>query len=272
VRLSQQNLSFSSEELDIRSSRLLPLIAYPHYSECEYKARITEMESLGITSIILGDGNAIVNNTRIAGKGCVGIVVKAKLGRDKVCALKIRRTDADRKTMDNEAYFHRMANSIGVGPRLEEHTKNLIAMEFVSGMSIIDWVAGDDDDDDNNNNNNKKAEKSNLYNIAKAILEQCFSLDLAGLDHGELSRLARHVIVSERPHIIDFESASTTRKTCNVTAAAQSIFLYGLLADRVRKIGGSNIDREKAIRALKTYKHSHTRVNFDAALNALMGR
>lgn len=270
MRLSQQNLSFSSEELDIRSSRLLPLITYPHYSECEYKARITEMESLGITSIILGDGNAIVNNTRIAGKGCVGIVVKAKLGRDKVCALKIRRTDADRKTMDNEAYFHRMANSIGVAPRLEEHTKNLIAMDFVSGMSIIDWVAGDDDS--NKNKNNKKAEKSNLYNIATAILEQCFSLDLAGLDHGELSRLARHVIVSERPHIIDFESASTSRKTCNVTAAAQSIFLYGLLADRVRKIVGSNIDREKAMRALKTYKHSHTRVNFDAALNALMGR
>lgn len=263
--MSQQNLSFSSEELDIRSSRLLPLITYPRYSECEYKARINEMESLGVTSIILGDGSAIVNNTRIAGKGCVGIVVKAKLGRDKVCALKIRRTDADRKTMDNEAYFHRMANSNGVGPRLEEHTKNLIAMEYVMGKSIIDWIAGND-------NKNKKAKKSNLYTIATATLEQCFSLDLAGLDHGELSRLARHVIVSERPHIIDFESASTNRKTCNVTAAAQSIFLYGLLADRVRKIWGSNIDKEKAIRALKTYKHSHTRANFDAVLDVLMGR
>jgi putative serine/threonine protein kinase len=269
VTLSQQNLSFSSEELDIRSPRLLPLITYPHYSECEYKDRITEMESLGVTSIILGHGNAIVSNTRIAGKGCVGIVVKAKLGRNKVCALKIRRTDADRKSMDNEAHFHRMANSVGVGPSLEGYTRNLIAMEFVSGKSIIDWVAGNDDD--NKNKNNKKAEQSSLYTIATAILEQCFSLDLAGLDHGELSRLARHVIVSERPHIIDFESASTTRKTCNVTAAAQSIFLYGLLADRVRKIGASNIDREKAIRALKTYKHSHTRVNFDAVLNALMG-
>ena len=273
--MSQQNVSFSSEELDIRSSRLVPLITYPHYSECEYKARITEMESLGVTSIILGEGNSIVNNTRIAGKGCVGIVVKAKLGRKKVCALKIRRTDADRKTMDNEAYFHRMANSEGVGPRLEEHTKNLIAMEFVAGKSIIDWIAGDEDDDDNNNNNNndnndKKSEKSNLYTIATAILEQCFRLDLAGLDHGELSRLARHVIVSERPYIIDFESASTTRKTCNVTAAAQSIFLYGLLADRVREIRGSDVDREKAIRALKTYKHSHTRANFNAVLDALM--
>ena len=72
------------------------------------------MESLGITSIILG-GKTIVNNVPVCGKGCVGIVVKAKAG-SKVCALKIRRTDADRKTMDNEARFHKIANSIGVGP------------------------------------------------------------------------------------------------------------------------------------------------------------
>ena len=199
MRLSQQNVSFSGEELDIGSSRLLPLITYPHYSECEYKARIIEMESLGVTSIILGDGNTIVNNTRVVGKGCVGIVVKAKLGREQVCALKIRRTDADRETMDNESYFHRLANSAGVGPSLKEHTKNLIAMEFVGGKTIIDWITG----------NNNKTKKSNLYAVATAILEQCFRLDLAGLDHGELSRLSRHVIVSERPYIIDFESAST---------------------------------------------------------------
>lgn len=263
--MSQQNVSFSSEELEIRSSRLLPIITYPHYSEREYKVRIMEMESLGVTSIILGDGNAIVNNTRVAGKGCVGIVVKARLGRgDKVCALKIRRTDADRETMDSEAYFHRMANSAGVGPSLKEYTKNLITMEYVAGKNIIDWITG--------NTNNNKAEKSNLQAIAASILEQCFSLDLAGLDHGELSRMGRHVIVSEkRPYIVDFESASTTRKACNVTASAQSLFLYGLVADRVRKILGSNIDREKVIQSLKTYKHSHTRAHFDAVLDVLIG-
>lgn len=267
TRLFQQNVSFSSEELDISSSRLLPIITYPHYSEREYKVRIMEMESLGVTSIILGDGNAIVNNTRVAGKGCVGIVVKARLGRDKVCALKIRRTDADRETMDREAYFHRMANSAGVGPSLKEHTKNLITMEYVAGKNIIDWITGN-----NNNNNNNKAKRSNLKTIATSILEQCFSLDIAGLDHGELSRMARHVIVSDkRPYIVDFESASTTRKVCNVTASAQSLFLYGLVADRVRKILGSNIDREKVIQSLKTYKHSHTRANFDAVLDVLIG-
>jgi putative serine/threonine protein kinase len=160
-----------------------------------------------------------------------------------------------------------MANSVAVGPRLKGHTKNLIAMEFVTGQSIIDWVAGS-----NNNNNNNKAttRRNDICTVATDILEQCFSLDLGELDHGELSRLARHVIVSKRPYIIDFESASTTRKTCNVTAAAQSIFLYGIVADKVRKILGGNIDREKVILALKTYKHSHTRANFDAVLELLL--
>lgn len=253
--LSQQNVSFLDEELDIRSPRLIPVISYPHFSECEYKDRIIEMESLGITSINLG-GKTIVNGTHIAGKGCVGIVVKAKAG-SKICALKIRRTDADRKTMDNEARFHKMANSACIGPNLEGHTKNLIAMEFVTGQSIIDWVVGN------------KATKSKMCTLAAAILEQCFSLDVAGLDHGELSRLTRHVIVSDRPYIIDFESASIRRKTCNVTAAAQSILLYGIVANKVKKILG-NTDREKVIEALRTYKHFHTRANFDAVLDSLL--
>ena len=256
MRLSQHNVSFSDEELDIRSPKLVPLITYPQYSECEYKDRIIEMESLGIMSIILA-GKTIVNNTHVAGKGCVGIVVKAKVGNT-VCALKIRRTDADRKTMDNEARFHKIANSVGVGPHLEGQTKNLIAMEFVTGHSIIDWVCS------------SNTAKSKMRTVATAILEQCFSLDVAaGLDHGELSRLARHVVISDSPYIIDFESASTARKTCNVTAATQSIFLYGIVANRVRKILG-NIDTEKVIHALRTYKQFHTRANFDAVLDSLL--
>jgi putative serine/threonine protein kinase len=251
--LSQQNISFSNE-LDIRSPRLLPLITYPHYSESEYKDRIIDMESLGITSIILG-GKTIVNGSHVAGKGCVGIVVKAKAGNT-VCALKIRRTDADRKTMDKEARFHKIANSVEVGPRLEGQTKNIIAMEYVPGQNIVEWVAD--------------TKRSRVRSVARAVLEQCFRLDTAGLDHGELSRLARHVIVSDRSYIIDFESASTTRKTSNVTAAAQSIFLYGTVANRVKKILDNSNREKEAIHALRTYKHSHTRANFEAVLDSLL--
>jgi putative serine/threonine protein kinase len=255
VTLSQQNVPFLDEELDIRSPRLIPIISYPHFSESEYKDRIIEMESLGITSIILG-GKTIVNGAHITGKGCVGIVVKAK-SRGEVCALKIRRTDANRETMDNEVHLHKMANSACVGPSLEEQTKNLIVMEFVAGQSIIDWVVSNN------------VTESKMWTLAVAILEQCFSLDIAGLDHGELSRLTRHVIVSDRPYIIDFESASTTRKTCNVTAAAQSLLLYGIVANKVKKIM-CNTDKERLIQALRTYKHFHTRANFDAILGSLL--
>jgi putative serine/threonine protein kinase len=255
VKLSQHNVSFSDEEkeLDIRSPRLLPLITYPRYSEIEYKDRIIEMESLGITSIIL-DGKTIVNSARVAGKGCVGIVVKVRV-EDTLCALKIKRTDACRNNMNEEARFHKIANNVGVGPHLEGQTRNLIAMEYVPGQNIAEWVAD--------------TTKSKMHGVARAILEQCFRLDSAGIDHGELSRLTRHVIISDRPYIIDFESASTTRKTCNVTAAAQSIFLYGIVANRVRKILG-NIDTEKVIHVLRTYKHFHTRANFDAVLDSLL--
>jgi len=224
------------------------------------------MESLGVTSIILGGGcgrKTILNGAHVVGKGSVGIVVKSKTG-SKVCALKIRRTDADRKTMDEEARLHRIANRAGVGPLLEGQTKNLIAMEFVNGQSIIDWVLGSH----NNNSKNRIPLKGEIRAVGTDILDQCFSLDMAGLDHGELSRLARHVIIAKKPYIIDFESASNKRNTCNVTAAAQSIFLFGAVADRVRKILG-NTDRQKVIDALRTYKHSHTRANFDAVIDSL---
>lgn len=248
--LSRQNVSFS-DELDIASPQLVPLISYPRFSDDEYKDRIAEMKSLGVTSLMLG-GRTTINGSRVAGKGQVGLVLRAKIG-GKICALKIRRIDADRKTMDEEARLHKIANSAGVGPRLEGHTRNLIAMEFVDGQSIVDWVEG--------------AARGRLRKMARSVLEQCYSLDRAGIDHGELSRLDRHVIVSDNPCIIDFESASTTRKTCNVTAAAQSIFLHGAVAGRVKKT--LQADREKALVALKTYKRDQTRANFDAVLHSL---
>jgi putative serine/threonine protein kinase len=254
VRLSQQNVSFSDEELDIRSPRLLPLIVYPQYSESEYKDRIAEMHSLGITSVIL-EGKTTINGARITGKGSVGIVVKAKLGNSTVFALKIRRTDASRNTMKEEAHFHKIANNVGVGPHLEDQTRNLITMEYIEGQNIGQWV-------DN-------ASKRKIHSIGRDILEQCFRLDNAGVDHGELSRLTKHVIISDRPYLVDFESASITRKTCNVTAAAQSIFLYGVIANKVSKVLGT-VNIEAVIDALRNYKRFHTRANLDAVLDSLL--
>src|SRR5690606_16848171 len=119
--LSRQSVSFS-DELDIRAQELMPLICYPRFLESEYNSRIAEMESLGVTSIALG-GRTTINGSRVAGKGQVGIVLRARVG-NKTCALKIRRLDADRKSMEDEVRLHKIANAAGVGPSLEGSTKN----------------------------------------------------------------------------------------------------------------------------------------------------
>ena len=46
--MSRQSVSFS-DELAIRSPELVSLMSYPRFSESEYKERVAEMESLGIT-------------------------------------------------------------------------------------------------------------------------------------------------------------------------------------------------------------------------------
>ena len=115
--MSRQNISFSDDELGIGSAdRLVRIISYPRFTEDAYAERLAEMRSLGVTSLVLG-GRTTINGTRIAGKGCVGVVLKAKIG-GKTCALKVRRVDADRKSMNEEARLHKIANDAGVGPHV----------------------------------------------------------------------------------------------------------------------------------------------------------
>jgi putative serine/threonine protein kinase len=215
------------------------------------------MRSFGITSLIVGNGKSTINGMGIEGKGGVGLVFRARIGR-RICAVKIRRTDADRNAMDAEAGFQARANAAGVGPRIEGHSKNLIVMEFADGQSIVDWI--------------RSASARTVRSVTRSVLQQCYGLDTIGLDHGELSRLHRHVIVTGRskpdPFIIDFESASMTRKTANVTSACQALFLYGSVASHVRKILGDP-DTDNVIGALREYKKWRTNPSFGRLLNLL---
>jgi putative serine/threonine protein kinase len=241
------------DELDPESSRLIPIICYPRFSDAEYSERMAEIKSLGVTALIVGNGRSIVNGISIAGKGWVGLVLKAKIG-DRTCALKIRRVDADRKDMAAEARIHAMANDAGVGPRLFGHTKNLISMEFADGPSIAEWI--------------RSTSAADARRVAVSVLLQCRLLDKAGIDHGELSRLGRHVIVTDdSPCIIDFESASASRKTSNVTSAVQSLFLFGTVAGHMRKM--LSVDNARTISALREYKESPTDAGFARVVDTL---
>jgi putative serine/threonine protein kinase len=193
----------------------------------------------------------------ILGKGCVGLVVKAIHSQKGLCALKIRRIDADRADMSREASFHSTANTLAVGPKLHDYSRNFMLMDLIEGEKIGSWAS-------------KRVSVRRARIIAKSILFQCHKLDAAGLDHGELSRISNHVLISgDSAIIVDFESASTSRKVSNVTSATQALFLYGKIAGKIIAAIGKP-DREEVLTALRRYKRDISMDNLEAVLKLLL--
>lgn len=245
-----------SNNICITSSELFTIICYPNFSSEDYTSRLNEIRSLGINAILVG-GKTKIGRMNIVGKGCVGLVVKVEI-EDKIYACKIRRTDADRNDMRREVLLHTIANSIGIGPSLFAHTKNFIIMEFIDGLTIIDWIR---------QQQNLSAYK--VRDIVVTVLKKCYDLDKIHLDHGELSRLDRHILISEydNVNIIDFESSSNLRRISNVTSATQALLLNGVIARRIN--GLLNIPKNEIIHILRLYKQKPTRHNFDRLIHII---
>ncbi len=233
------------------------IIGYPKSTSRQIKSRISELEKLKIRSISFS-GPTTIGNLAILGKGYVGVVVLAKKN-NKLVALKIRRTDSQRKEMKKEASLLKLVNSVNVGPKVLVASKNFLVMEYLEGIKVSEWIyllkgVG-------------SAKK--LKSTIRKILEDCFRLDQLGFDHGELSNISKHVIVGKmKSTLIDFESSSTKRRPSNVTSITQAFFIGSGVAKKAHKIY-KNSSKEKIIEKLKKYKQEKTRENFDELLKIL---
>jgi putative serine/threonine protein kinase len=230
------------------------VICYPKPTRVELRRRLMELKKLGVNSVIF-NGEKRVFNKPVLGKGCVGIVTLACRNREEV-ALKIRRVDADRSRMQREAALLRKANSVSVGPGLLAVSRNFLIMQFIDGTLLPRWLA-------------ECTRKNRIRTVLRELLEQCYRLDMAGLDHGELSHAPKHVIIDEKdkPFIVDFETASLNRRPSNVTSICQFLFVSGPIAVTIaEKIGSRN--KEAIIEALRRYKASRVRENFEAVMKA----
>ena len=210
-----------------------PLLGYP----AGVAAYVSEMERMEVDGVALFGGSEI-NGLRVLGKGHAGVVVLVRV-RGATAALKMRRADSPRPDMAGEAALLEAANNAGVGPRLLGHTPNLLLMEYLDGPPLREWLAAGPPDD-------------SAKPVIRDILQQCYRLDRAGLDHGELVDMSRHVLVGARTAIIDFESASLARRPANVTSAAQCLYLGGLASGTKRACGIPPPDT--VIDALRAYK------------------
>jgi len=235
--------------------RYAQIICYPRYSSEELKRRLGEMRALGVQAVEF-TGESMVLDLPVLGKGCVSVVVLAYTRYGKV-ALKIRRTDADRPRMAHEAEMLQKANLVNVGPKMIGFTENFLAVEFVEGMLLPKWV--------------KKVvgteAATRIRKVLRDVLEQSWRLDEIGLDHGELSRASKHIMINseDKAYILDFETASLNRRASNATSVCQYLFMRSEVAEAVRK----NLDafrEEDLIRALRTYKKDCSRKKFEEIL------
>ena len=225
------------------------ILCFPKVKESEVKKRLKELKKLGVTHVSF-TGPLQIEKCHILGKGYVGMVVLAKKNNE-IVALKIRRIDSPRKNMSNEAKLLQIVNKLGIGPKFIKNSKNFLVMEYIEGEKIIDWA--------------KKTETKSqeVRSVLNNVLRECYLLDDAGLDHGELSTIDKHVIVGKNKNtIIDFESSSTNRKPSNVTGATQGILIGTGLAKIIQK-KVKLPPKETIINLIRQYKKNPNLENFE---------
>jgi putative serine/threonine protein kinase len=232
------------------------VLCFPNIVEDELRSRIQELYNLGVAALeFSGSASVFGVAVPVLGKGFVGIVAIAHLKGQRL-AVKIRRTDADRADLLHEAAMISKANMVGVAPRLVASSKNFLLMQLIDGDLLPNWLK-------------THKEKEAVRRVLGEVLEQCYRLDEAGLDHGELSKAPKHLLVdkSGKVFIVDFETSSVERRVSNVTAVCQYLFAGNSSASKILGDVFGVKDRLGLIDVMRAYKKNRNRENFERLLH-----
>ena len=229
------------------------IVCYPRTNPAEIQKRLDELRQHGVSAIEF-TGKTSASNIPVLGKGYVGVVVVAHAKGQRV-ALKMRRIDTDRPDFTHEAQMLQKANAIGVGPKFIAASKNFLLSQLIDGDLLEDWLE-------------TQLDKILIHNVLVDILEQCWRLDEAGLDHGEISKAPKHLLVdnADKPFIVDFETASIIRKVINVTSVCQFLFIGNSKAAKMLNEVFGKKNRIELIATLKNFKKNENRKNFEGLL------
>ncbi|MEM2007398.1 MAG: hypothetical protein QW154_07160 [Sulfolobales archaeon] len=185
-------------------SEVLRYLCYPSHSrECVEK-RLAELSSLGIVGV-----------SRLIGKGHSSTVLEALLYNGARAALKVLRTDSKRAELLTECRLAERAYPLA--PRVIECGEHYILMELVEGVSVAEAVP--------------KAER--IAALVLKVISAGRGLDIRWVEHRELSRADRHVLITVdgKVKIVDYESATMSERPGNVCR------LTSWLLRRVLRIG-----------------------------------
>jgi putative serine/threonine protein kinase len=129
-------------------------------------------------------------------------------------------------------------------------------MQLIEGNLLPNWLK-------------THVEKRDVRQVLKEVLEQCYRLDEAGLDHGELSKAPKHLLVdkAENVFMVDFETASIERHVSNVTAVCQYLFAGNSSASKTLTDVFGQKERLGLIDVMRAYKKNRNSENFEHLLD-----
>ena len=229
---------------------LIEILSYPKNDEEISRERFNILVKHGLEAFIL-DGPMKMGKISFLGKGTNSLVIKAILKRH-IVAIKILRLDASRNNLLNEVKLLLRLKNTRIVPRIVVFSDWFIIEEFIKGVLIGDFLQKDI----------YSYDKRMCDQLVADILFKSYTLDKLNIDHGELSRADRHIIITDslKSIIIDFESASESRKPRNITAICHYLFIKSQASEYLRLLYNINLDDLNTI--LKKYKKSITPENF----------
>lgn len=170
-------------------------------------------------------------------RGRSAAIWKLKKG-NRFFAAKIEHEKSRRLNMLAKETLHlKMANDVGVGPRLREMDSGagVLVMDFVDGMPLSKWLFACD-----------SKSKLKMKKVLREAFAQAQKLEDAGIDHGQLGGKLHNILVDAklRVWIIDFEKAGYVRKTRNVRKLRADVFhSHYPVVEKVRAVLGVNAEK-----------------------------
>lgn len=242
---------------DVATASMISLLSYPENDVQRALLRLEELHRHDVSGLYVG-GPANAGDQSVLGLGYCGLVLLGRRQGERV-AIKIRRSDSTQPDLHQEAEHLRLANQVGVGPRIYDASSDILIMEYLPGTAFEHWLATSD----------ASTEASRARSIIGSLLRSAYELDMAGLDHGALRCVAEHAIIDrDRTTLIDFSHASRRRRAANVTTLVQGLFWGTRLAEDL----GRFVDlphRSMLIPLLQLYKQQPSLENFEALLRTL---
>ena len=224
------------------------------------RERLEILRSIGVDAFLLDKG-VNVNNVTVLGKGTNSIVVKGLFKR-RLVVIKVLRQDASRESLRFEAEVLEALRDKEIAPELILYGDWFVIEEYIMGELLRDFVRED------------------VYNYSRleismfleTLFKKAFYLDNMNIDHGELTRPEKHVIVLDTldSRIIDFESASLTRTPKNLTSLYQYFFIRSPASGYLRAVFNiRNID--SIIHILSKYKKKRDEEAFKEVISTFKG-